>query len=250
MTSNQIQTIVVALLLLSFVLKLSQKIKPIIATESLCKSFFDGDQCLPILNNINFKIELKETVAITGCSGSGKSTFLNLISGLETPTSGSVTWNGSKVFSNHSKQFTKFRGQILGFVFQSFYLIPELDALENVRIAQRIIGKNSVEDRERAREVIDKVGLSHREKHLSSQLSGGERQRIAIARAIVNNPKVVLADEPTGNLDQASAESILDLLFSLNKNDGTSLLLVTHNPQFAKRCKRWLTMQLKGLYDV
>ena len=225
-------------------------IKPIIATKSLCKSFFDGNECLPIINNIDFQMDLKETVAITGCSGSGKSTFLNLISGLEKPSSGIVYWNGIKVLSNKSKHFTKLRGKTLGFVFQSFNLIPELDAFENVRLAQRIIGKNSAEDKEKAREVIDKVGLSHRENHLSSQLSGGECQRIAIARAIVNNPRVVLADEPTGNLDQATAESILDLLFSLNHNEGTSLLLVTHNQSFAKECKRWLSMEHDGLVNA
>lgn len=231
-------------------MKTLQKTIPIIATKSLSKSFFDGNERLPIFENINFQIELKETVAITGCSGSGKSTFLNVVSGLEKPTSGSLFWNGRKVFSNQDHLFTKLRGQILGFVFQSFYLIPELDALENVRIAQKILGKNSLEDRKKAREVIDQVGLSHREKHLGSQLSGGERQRIAIARAIVNSPKILLADEPTGNLDQNSAESILDLLFSLNKNNGTSLLLVTHNQQFAKECQRHLAMEPEGLVKL
>lgn len=180
-----------------------------------------------------------ESVSISGESGAGKTTFLNILAGLESADSGEVFWRGERVDNLPNSRQSRKRAEFMGFVFQNCCLVPELDARENVEFAARIASKyKRGESRERAESLLEYVGLSHRIRYLPSRLSGGERQRVAIARALMNSPALILADEPTGNLDERTGESVMELLLGLCGRGETSLLLITHNPDFAKRTSR------------
>lgn len=193
---------------------------------------------LTILQDISFEIKNGESVAIVGSSGSGKSTLLGLLAGLDAPTSGHVTINGQALFSLDEDGRAALRGRSMGFVFQSFQLLPMLTALENVMLPIELLG--GLEARSRAQHILERVGLGQRYAHYPRQLSGGEQQRVAIARAFVTEPALLLADEPTGNLDSATGAKIIELLFTLNRERGTTLLLVTHDAALAQRCGRTL----------
>jgi lipoprotein-releasing system ATP-binding protein len=209
---------------------------------NLSKEYNDGENSVKVLKNINFSINKAEQVAIVGSSGSGKSTLLHLLGALDKPTSGQVTFEQQDIFTFSSNQQAQFRNQSLGFVYQFHHLLPEFSALENVAMPLLIAKKAIKQANELAMAMLDKVGLSHRYKHKPSELSGGERQRVAIARALVTQPKLILADEPTGNLDQKTGESIYQLLSDLREQMHTSFVVVTHDTQLAKRLDRSLNL--------
>lgn len=213
---------------------------PIVRTHALTKQVDTGDQQLTILQNIDLTIHMGEAVAIIGASGSGKSTLLGLLAGLDLPTSGKVHLDDIDIFALDEDQRAALRGKILGFVFQSFQLLPALTALENVMLPLELMSVGNAEAT--ARRLLDRVGLALRLHHHPKQLSGGEQQRVAIARAFATAPKLLLADEPTGNLDSATGIQIIELMFELNREHGTTLVLVTHDEALSKRCSRQLRM--------
>ncbi len=190
------------------------------------------------LENVNLHVEEGEFVSIMGPSGCGKSTLLNLIGLLDTPTEGSIEIAGQTTFGLKDKQLAGFRNRTLGFVFQSFHLIPSLNVLDNVELPLFYRHVSSKERRKLAEEVLSRVGLSHRMKHYPSQLSGGQCQRVAIARAIIGNPKIILADEPTGNLDSSMGAEVMNILHQLNKEDKRTIVMVTHNEEQARQTSR------------
>ncbi|WP_438969729.1 ABC transporter ATP-binding protein [Methylophaga sp.] len=202
---------------------------------------------LTILQNINMDIKEGESVAIVGASGSGKSTLLGLLAGLDLNTSGEITLY-DHVFSDMDEEDRALmRGQYVGFIFQSFHLLPSLQAVENVMLPSELKGDKNA--RKTAETLLDKVGLSHRLTHYPNQLSGGEQQRVAIARAFASSPKILFADEPTGNLDEGNGKIIIDQLFELNQSQGTTLVMVTHDNELAKKCDRQLTMSAGQLVE-
>ncbi len=190
------------------------------------------------LENVNIEVEKGEFISVMGPSGCGKSTLLNIVGLLDTPTSGTVTIDGTTLGKMSDSRLAAFRNQKLGFVFQSFHLINSLNVLDNVELPLIYRSMGASERKERVREVLDRVGLSHRMRHMPSQLSGGQCQRVAIARAIVGNPEIILADEPTGNLDSKMGAEVMELLHSLNKDDGRTIMMVTHNEQQARMTDR------------
>ena len=210
---------------------------PILNASSLKKTFVTGDEKLEILRDINLTLLKGETVSIRGESGSGKSTLLNILGGLDKPDSGELFWEGA------CDTGARRRARFLGIVFQSFCLIPELNAMENVLLAGRVAGLYGKESLHRAKMLLNRVGLEDRIKHLPGKLSGGERQRVALARALINSPKLILADEPTGNLDEKTGDIVIDLLLEICHETETSLLLVTHNAAHAKRTDRQLFLR-------
>ena len=189
-----------------------------------------------VLKSISFAIDSSEVVSIVGPSGSGKTSIIMLASGLENATKGSIKINGEEIVGLQEKELSEVRRKNIGIVFQSFYLIPNLTAVENVLLSLEANQQYGLE--EDAEELLGEFGLSHRMHHLPSELSGGEQQRVAIARALINKPKIILADEPTGNLDSVNSESMIDLLFEYTKKSHTSLVMVTHDNSIAKRCDR------------
>jgi ABC-type lipoprotein export system ATPase subunit len=193
------------------------------------------------LDNVSFKIRAREFIAVMGPSGSGKSTLLHLIGALDKPTSGHVLVNGQDISTQHD--LDGFRSRTVGFIFQLHNLIPTLTAVENVEVPMQGQGLSDRKRRARAAELLDLVGLGGRKQHLPGQLSGGQRQKVAIARALANNPAIVLADEPTGNLDSASGHEVLSALEQVNREQGTCLMLVTHDPNVARRAQRILLMR-------
>jgi len=195
-----------------------------------------GDSDLVILRDIELAVMPGEAVAIVGASGSGKSTLLALLAGLDTPTAGTVELDGANLFGLDEDARAELRGRAVGFVFQSFQLLPSLTALENVMLPLELAGRDDAEAA--AREILARVGLAERLHHYPKHLSGGEQQRVALARAFVVRPKLLLADEPTGSLDAESGEAVIALLFQLNRESGTTLVLVTHDEQLAQRCTR------------
>ena len=196
---------------------------------------------LSILRDIDFTVQSGETVAILGASGSGKSTLLSLMAGLDTPTSGDVVLAGQSLFDMSEDDRAAWRGQQLGFVFQNFQLMGHLTALENVMLPLELTGLKDAA--KRAKDILNQVGLAARLNHFPKVLSGGEQQRVALARAFVVEPKLLLADEPTGSLDAQTGESIMNLMLALNQARGTTLILVTHDQKLAQRCNRTLTLQ-------
>ena len=210
----------------------------VLSARGLVKSFPSGDRRLEVLRGVDFEVGAGETVSIRGESGSGKSTLLHLLAGLDTPDAGTVAWSGSPDTGAAR------RATYLGFVFQSFYLIPELDALQNVLMAARSLRPPGAADLARAKDLLSRVGLAERQRHLPAHLSGGERQRVAVARALMNSPRLLLADEPTGNLDEQTGAAIIDLLLGLSAETKTALVLVTHNLAHASRCTRQLRLHL------
>jgi putative ABC transport system ATP-binding protein/lipoprotein-releasing system ATP-binding protein len=209
----------------------------ILTARGLRKSYPSGDRRLEVLTGVDLEVAAGESVSIRGESGSGKSTLLQLIAGLDAPDAGTLAWAGT------TDTGTKRRATFLGIVFQSFYLIPELDARENVLMARRIVGGIDAAARGRADELLAKVGLAERATHLPSQLSGGERQRVAVARALMNSPRLILADEPTGNLDERTGEAVIELLLGLCAETQTALVLVTHNAAHAQKTHRQLVLR-------
>jgi putative ABC transport system ATP-binding protein len=213
----------------------------IIAVEHIFKSVTDSTGTLDILRDIDFQLAAKETCAIVGASGSGKSTLLSIIAGLDTPTKGTVRLRGQDIFAVNEDQRALLRAQSLGFVFQSFQLMANYSALENVMLPLELAGRKDA--RKAATEMLARVGLSSRLNAYPKTLSGGEQQRVALARAFVVQPSVLLADEPTGSLDHATGDSIMKLMFELNAELGTTLVLVTHDPSIAARCERIITIE-------
>ncbi len=212
----------------------------IIKVNHLHKSVDSGHEHIEILKSVSFQIEAGESVAIVGASGSGKSTLLGLLAGLDSATSGEIFIKGKSLSSLTEDQRAKVRAEHIGFVFQNFYLVPGLSVLENVMLPLEIANNKQADAK--ARDYIQRVGLSERITHLPAQLSGGEQQRVALARAFVAEPDILFADEPTGNLDQHTGSNIIDLLFSLNKDSATTLILVTHDNELANRCSRKLVL--------
>ena len=211
--------------------------------ENLCKTYQEGKMHTDVLRDVSFAMKPGEMMAIVGTSGSGKSTLLHLLGGLDSPTSGEVIFKGQSLNAMSSSAKSELRNRELGFIYQFHHLLPDFTALENVAMPLLIGKKKSAEVQERALAMLEAVGLQHRSNHRPSELSGGERQRVAIARALVNNPSLVLADEPTGNLDQRNADSIFELLGELNVRQGTAFLVVTHDLQLANRLTRQLEMR-------
>ena len=212
----------------------------VIKVENLGKNVASPDGTLDILKNINFNIQTGESVAIVGTSGAGKSTLLGILAGLDVPSSGKVVLNNEDFFQLDEDGRARLRGQLIGFVFQSFQLLPSLTALENVLLPLELIRAPNA--KEKALAELARVGLEKRVHHYPRQLSGGEQQRVAIARAFAPDPRLLLADEPTGNLDTRTGQTIIDLLFDLNKEANTTLVLVTHDQQLAARCQRRLVL--------
>lgn len=207
-----------------------------LVARQLTKSYPSGDRTLTVLRDVSFALPEHAFVAIVGPSGSGKTTLLGLLAGLDTPSSGSVTLDGTDLGALSEDERARLRGEKVGFVFQSFQLIPTLTALENVQVPLELRGEAGAGAR--ARELLARVGLGAREHHYPVQLSGGEQQRVALARAFINEPRVLFADEPTGNLDSATGEPIIALIEELNRQSGTTVVLVTHDPALAGRAGR------------
>jgi len=212
----------------------------LIRTTSLTKIVQSGDAPLTILDDVSFEVAAGATIAIVGASGSGKTTLLGLLAGLDRPTSGDVTIDGIALSTLDQDGCAALRQRLLGFVFQSFQLLPALTALENVMLPLELAGEEHATDR--ARQWLARVGLARRTTHYPRQLSGGEQQRVAIARAFAGEPKLLMADEPTGNLDGATGIEVAELMFRLNREHGTTLLLVTHDVTLASRCERRLSL--------
>lgn len=211
--------------------------------DKLCKRYQEGTVQTDVLHDVSFSMKPGELMAIVGSSGSGKSTLLHLLGGLDTPSSGDVIFDGQAMSQLSSSAKAELRNRQLGFIYQFHHLLPDFTALENVAMPL-LIGKiKPAEAQQRALEMLAAVGLEKRSSHRPSELSGGERQRVAIARSLVNNPRLVLADEPTGNLDARNANSIFELLGELNVRQGTAFLVVTHDLQLAKRMSRQLEMR-------
>ena len=213
----------------------------VLKAESLSKRVASPEGELTLLNNVALNIMAAESVAIVGASGSGKSTLLGLLAGLDTPTDGQVVVDGVDLFALNEDGRARLRAEKVGFVFQAFQLLPNLTALENVMLPLELAGRNDAATV--ARQVLDRVGLGQRQSHYPKQLSGGEQQRVAIARAFAPQPKILFADEPTGNLDRKTGATIIDLLFELNAEQGTTLILVTHDSSLADRCQRQLELE-------
>lgn len=215
----------------------------LLCCQQLSKFYQESDRKTQVLKNITFSMNNRELVAIVGSSGSGKSTLLHTLGGLDQPSEGEVFIKGQSLQALSSNGLAKLRNQHLGFVYQFHHLMADFSALENVMMPMLIGKQNKTEAKDRAEKMLQAVGLSHRMTHRPSALSGGERQRVAIARALVNNPSLVLADEPTGNLDQKTTESIFELIAQLNVEQGIAFLLVTHDLSLANKLHRRLIMQ-------
>ena len=210
--------------------------KTILSARGIGKTVKSGDSDLVILREIDLSVTAGEAVAIIGASGSGKSTLLAILAGLDTPTVGTVDVDGADIFRLDEDQRAELRGKSVGFVFQSFQLLPSLTALENVMLPLELAGRADAESQ--SREILSKVGLGERLSHYPKHLSGGEQQRVALARAFSVRPKLLFADEPTGSLDAEAGKAIVDLVFELNKGFGTTLVMVTHDEHLAQRCAR------------
>lgn len=219
----------------------------VLQAELLTKSYRSGDSMLTVLDQVSFKVSQGNTLAIIGPSGSGKTTLLGLCAGLDVPSSGTISLMGFKLNAMSEDDRAYIRNQYVGFVFQNFQLLPTLTAHENVMVPLELRGDRNVA--QKAKDLLSRVGLEGRLHHYPSQLSGGEQQRVAMARAFITDPKILFADEPTGNLDEENSDHITDLLFSLNKEQGTTLVLVTHNLELAQKTERILRMKGGKLVD-
>jgi putative ABC transport system ATP-binding protein len=214
---------------------------PTIAVRHVSKQVADSSGPLTILHDIDFEVSARQSVAIVGASGSGKSTLLSIMAGLDTPTQGTVVMAGEDLFALDEDARAAWRGRHLGFVFQNFQLLGHLSALENVMLPLELQGQQRA--RAMATQMLERVGLGQRLSHYPRVLSGGEQQRVALARAFVVQPAVLLADEPTGSLDHATGDTVMQLMFELNRASGTTLVLVTHDPAVASRCDRQLRIE-------
>jgi putative ABC transport system ATP-binding protein len=213
----------------------------ILNVENLGKTYSDGQLRVDALKNLNFQMQAGDTLAIIGPSGSGKSTLLTLLAGLDNPSQGSIKISETDLASLNERDLSYFRAKNMGIVFQQFHLVPYLSALENIQLPLEIMNEENIQDRSIA--ALKSVGLEHRAHHKPEQMSGGEKQRVAIARALVVNPKILLADEPSGNLDTETGETVMNLLFDLVNKNNMTLLLVTHNKDHAKLCKRTIALK-------
>ncbi len=214
----------------------------ILRLEQISKTFKSGNRLLTVLDKVSFSVQKGSTLSIIGPSGSGKTTLLGLCAGLDRSSSGTVILQNNRLDTMNEDQLADVRNRYIGFIFQNFQLIPTLTAIENIMVPLELRGEKKV--RPRATELLDKVGLADRGHHYPAQLSGGEQQRVSIARAFCNKPSILFADEPTGNLDAETSEKIVNLIFDLNKESGTTLLLVTHDAELASRTQR--IIHLKG----
>ncbi|MYE90663.1 lipoprotein-releasing ABC transporter ATP-binding protein LolD [Candidatus Poribacteria bacterium] len=221
----------------------------LIRITDLYKSYYDGLTELPVLKGVDLEVKRAEIIAIVGASGVGKSTLLHLLGGLDRPTEGTIFYEGEDIFALNDQELDRFRNEEIGFVFQFHHLLPEFTALENVAMPGLIARQESDAAQNRAKELLEYVGLGERLEHRPSELSGGERQRVAIARALVNQPKVVLADEPTGNLDQKTSEAVHDLLWTLNDQFNQTFIIVTHNQTLAQRADRLVQLVDGQVFD-
>ena len=210
--------------------------KTILSARGIGKTVKSGDSDLVILREIDLSVTAGEAVAVVGASGSGKSTLLAILAGLDTPTAGSVTLDGADLFALDEDARAELRARLVGFVFQSFQLLPSLTALENVMLPLEL--RRDPETEQKARQILERVGLQERLSHYPKHLSGGEQQRVALARAFSVRPKLLFADEPTGSLDAEAGESVIELVFDLNRSFGTTLVMVTHDEHLAQRCGR------------
>lgn len=215
----------------------------LLKAQQLSKTFNEGELSVEVLKQVDFSIKERQSVAIIGASGSGKSTLLHLLGGLDLPDSGEVFINDKEMSGLNDEQRGELRNKHLGFIYQFHHLLPEFTALENVAMPLLIRRADTDESMQKAKEILDKVGLVHRLEHKPGELSGGERQRAAIARALVTEPACVLADEPTGNLDEKTADQVFELILELNQNLGTSLVMVTHNLELSKRADQVLELK-------
>ena len=210
----------------------------LLVAAELCKSFAEGDLCVDVLRGVDLVVHEKDSIAIMGASGSGKSTLLHLLGGLDLPSQGEIRIDGKSMSALSDDERGRIRNQYLGFVYQFHHLLPEFSALENVSMPLLIRRTNREEAMQKASDMLNRVGLGARKRHKPGELSGGERQRAAIARALVTQPRCVFADEPTGNLDENTADQIFDLMLELNNDNDTTLIMVTHNINLAKRMNR------------
>jgi lipoprotein-releasing system ATP-binding protein len=215
---------------------------PVLRAAGLRKTYPSGDKTLGVLDDVGLTVAAGESVSIRGESGSGKSTLLNLLAGLDRPDAGELFWGNEAAHQLSLGELTQRRGRFLGMVFQAYYLIPEIDALANVLMAARLVGRVGPAERDRATALLQRVGLAERSHHLPAQLSGGERQRVAVARALMNHPAVLLADEPTGNLDERTGDEVIELLLGVCADEKTALVLVTHNAAHAAKTARQLAL--------
>lgn len=219
------------------------KLEPVLSARSIEKHFSNGGREITVLRGADLEVGRGESVSIRGESGTGKTTFLHIAAGLEEVDSGEISWGGERISELSASRLAHRRSRWIGMVFQAFYLIPEMDTLENVVMAARIVGNFGAGARQRAEGLLERVGLGERLHSGTAQLSGGERQRVALARALMNQPALVLADEPTGNLDEKTASGVIELLMEICQEEGASLLLVTHNPLFSARTDHQLKLR-------
>lgn len=215
----------------------------VLSAQKIVKSFTTPAGTIDVLRGVDLAVDAGEFVSVRGESGAGKTTLLQILGGLETPNSGEIFWNEERITRRGNAFLAKARTKLVGYVFQFFHLVPELTALENVLLAARIAGTPEKEARERAENLLARAGLGERFSHLPTKLSGGECQRVAIARALINRPPLLLADEPTGNLDERTGESVMRLLVEICRENEAALLLVTHNLDFAERASRRLVLR-------
>ena len=216
--------------------------RPVMQATALWKIYASGESTVQAVRGVDVEIKEGEMIAIMGPSGCGKTTLLNVLSGIDEPNSGEVMIDGNPMYSVSDDKRTQMRAQNLGFIFQDFNLLPVLSAVENVELPLLLLGKSASESRKSALEALDSVGLADRSEHRPTELSGGQQQRVAIASAIVHHPKVILCDEPTGNLDSATSSTVMNLLKEINNKLGTTFLLVTHDKDVASQCTRILRM--------
>ncbi len=216
--------------------------QPLLTAKNLYKTYKEGKMVTEVLKNVSFDLHPQSLLAIIGSSGSGKSTLLHLLGGLDKPTSGEIIFKSQQLNQLSEQAKAKLRNQDIGFVYQFHHLLPDFTALENIAMPLLISGVSPNEAKKRAKDMLASVNLTNRADHRPSELSGGERQRVAIGRALINNPSLVMADEPTGNLDKTTADAIFDLLIKLNKEQGTAFLVVTHDLELAKKLDKQLVM--------
>lgn len=221
-----------------------------LSAKNVNKSYRQGERKIEILKGLNLEVQSGQSVAILGQSGSGKSTFLSTMSGIDVVDSGDIIFKGKNLTSFSEDEMTQFRGKHMGIIFQQFHLLSHLNALENVSLPLEVQGKGVKEAMKRAAELLTSVGLGTRMEHYPSQLSGGEKQRVAIARSMIVDPDLILADEPSGSLDEDTGDQIMDLIYGLVKDHKSTLVLVTHNQQLAKRCEKVFRLEHGQLHDV